>query len=162
MTDESFNDIPKDEFMSKLIVIAGPSGVGKSHTIRLMRTGLLTAVSDKIGLARTEWVSLNMKRVSELSDFNLRCLVVECDTAWPWKDRHSHDFSSHKFLTQSHQIFKELAVVNLWATPEVLRQRRLLHMQQRRSKKSDSLKIARMDELLSSPSLYLSLYEGEL
>jgi len=112
--------------IDRLLVVAGPSGSGKSHLIQKLRAGELPRVAEALHLGETgSWRTLLVREVPQLDGERLGTAMFHYDLLRPWRPRRTPRFGEDETLGAVLAAATPCAVtvVTLWASPEVLLQR---------------------------------------
>src|SRR4051812_35157386 len=112
--------------IDRLLVIAGPSGSGKSHLIQKLRAGELPRVAEALRLGETgSWRTLLVREVPHLDGERLGPAMFHYDLLRPWRPRQAPRFAEDEMLCAvlAAATPYEVTVITLWASPEVLLRR---------------------------------------
>jgi len=139
--------------IGRLILIAGPSVIGKSFFINLLKSGDLKKFSEQLGIMEPNlWNYLTAKEVREMQTLEVKRLIFHYDLTGPWKRSLQSGFIedySLEILNNS----KEIIVVTLWAKPEIILKRYL-------TRQRESKNIIRLLHRLVFPAKEIKLYNN--
>ena len=106
----------------RLLIVAGPSCVGKSHLLEKLQGGELPSLSLSLGLAPvSSWEFYNAKRLQQSSDPPARNTLLHYDLMRPWFvgfGNYQND-PALKIL----EAAQEITVLTMWDEPDILLQR---------------------------------------
>ena len=110
----------REKSVNKLIVIAGPSAVGKSFLINRLQSDAFPQFSAQLGITEPAlWsvkTALDLEDIHELQEDRL---IVHYDLTRPWKRRLHSGYMEDQPLTIL-QAAIEITFITLLATPEIL------------------------------------------
>ena len=148
-------------YVGTLILIAGPSGIGKSYFIDLLLQGNLKKFSDHLGIGESDsWKHITAKELRENPALEADRIIFHYDLTGPWKRGIQSGFMADRSL-EILNVAKDATVVTLWARPEVILERYLKRQKETKSilRFLHRLAIpAKETKLYRNPSGLLSLY----
>jgi hypothetical protein len=122
----------RNVYVEKLVVLAGPSGIGKTFMVDRLGPGPFAEFSKQLGITEPGlWDYTSTKKLHEAPDLEIDRLIFHYDLARLWKRKYRSGYSEDpvlKILSNS----KEITVATLWAKPEIIL-RRLLERQRRKA-----------------------------
>jgi len=102
-----------------IILVAGPSGVGKSHFIDSLGTASGKGLASELGISSKECFELLHAKDVTTQHLSHERLMIHYDIARPWKQGFPFDYAREPVLS-SLSSAESLAIVTLWLPRELL------------------------------------------
>jgi hypothetical protein len=110
-------------YVDRLVVIAGPSGVGKTFLVNRLGNGPLMEFSKQLGITELGlWSHPWGQELEEAPDLEVDRLIFPYDLARLWKFEYRSGYSEDALLKILHTA-NDITVVTLWARPEIILRR---------------------------------------
>jgi hypothetical protein len=123
----------RNVYVEKLVVFAGPSGIGKTFMVERLGHAPFAELSKQLGITEPGlWDDAWGKELHETPDLEVERLIFPYDLARLWKRKYRSGYSEDPLLKVL-STSKEITVATLWARPEIIlerfleRQRRKAH-----------------------------------